>query len=106
MPGGDYDERFKTIHLTHNTEEMKKWFPKKYPQEGASESEIRFHEKQREELSYPPSRYGSDLVKKINSSFGNDNAARDREQNNVAGRDFAYAKDEPKHWSSRSDRRY
>jgi hypothetical protein len=100
------DETFKDVHLTYNTEEMKKWFPKKYPREGASESEIRFHEKQREELSYPASRYTSDLVKKINSSFGNDNAAREREQNKIAGRDFAYAKDDARHASSRSDKRY
>ena len=35
-------------------------------------------------------------------SYGNDRAARDREQNGVAGRDFAYGSSDPRHDNSKN----
>jgi len=54
MPGDDYNERFDSAHLTYNTEEMKKWFPRKYPREGAREDQIRLRDQQQPNISYLP----------------------------------------------------
>ncbi|KAJ4522724.1 hypothetical protein ABEF92_007726 [Exophiala dermatitidis] len=39
------------------------------------------------------------------ATWSNDKAAKDRDKNNVAGRDFAYEKTDPKHWNSTSKKK-
>lgn len=102
MPDESYDERFKDIHHTNNTEAMKKKYPEKYPRKDADDFEIRFKERRRAEMSDPPERSYRNLEKKMICTQASDDAAKNREDNKVAGRDFAYAKDNEKHWSSRS----
>lgn len=102
MPDESYDERFKDVHLTNSTAAMKEKFPDLYTRENANQFERKFKEKVREGFSYPARRTERNMEKREAVTQDNKNAAKDRGENKVQGRDFAYAKDDPKHWTSRS----
>ncbi|KAK5058952.1 hypothetical protein LTR84_011216 [Exophiala bonariae] len=102
MADQSYDDRYKEIHLTNSTKAMREKYPDLYPKGNANQFEHKFKEKVRENFSYPAQKTERNMEKGDAVTKDSNNAAKNRAENQIQGRDFAYAKDDPKHWTSRS----